>query len=862
MSGLSELMLALCSSDASIRIPAEQQVEQARQADLGGFLCALLEEFRDESKPSLARYMAGSLLKNSVAPNLRDASARRELELKWMALPPHLRFNVKQIVLSTLGSPKKEVQNVAANIVGNLSRIELPAGEWPDLMNILIGAAESGSEEHQEAALTAIGYVCEEGRDHEAVEKALVPYTNGILNAVVRGMNSGREEVRYYATNALCNAMEFIHDNMNQQQQRDLLIDALCITAKGSQNARTREKAMESLVKVADMYYSTLPNYIDRLHAITTSAIFEDEESVALQAMLFWTSICETEIDMKEEQDSRCVDYAMKGASMLVDICLKALVRQEEDQEEGDWNISIAGGKLLQSVALCIGNPIIDLVMPFIYSKIESSDWREKEAAAMAFGCILNGPDPVVIRDTVAQAVPGLLQYIRHEHRLVADTAGWVLSVVCSNFADVFLYCPPNLQQLMNIVTGILASEGTLAIRGCHIIHNLALTFSEETNQPTNELSPYLGDLLGVFLRIIDSGVDHNLRNVAQETLSALVDAAAVDCYQLLDRLAPELHKRMVYVLNARHHGQMGAIESIEMLGLLCGSLGSVAKTLQHLFVPHLAESMRIMLQILEIQKDTVLDECLVMLSAFAYGVKKELLPYIEAVIPYVVKALQCVNEIELATVAVCAVGDLALNVGTAFSHYTVAILDVLHSNLVNPAVDRTLKCTFINCLADIAVNTDDTYFGQYRDTFMQIVQLMFDQSRALNIEDNPSDEEFVMTLWESTGTFYSSVCQSMKESEDRLSPHLQNILNFTLHSATVAHSRGYMEVFTSVVTVIGDMSSVLTTAASKELVQQAKNALLTPQVWHIVELAMKCCEGNTEEALWTKKKLEALRAA
>ncbi|KEG15650.1 importin beta-1 subunit [Trypanosoma grayi] len=865
MAGLTELLMALGNTDPAVRVPAEQRVNEARQVDLAGFLFALLEEFRDEAKPGFARHMAGTLLKNSVAPNLRDAAARRALEQQWMMLPPDVRVSVKQGVLASLGSPQKEVQNVAANIIGNLARIELPSGEWPDLLSILLNAAESSSEQHQEAALTAIGYVCEEGREHDSVEAALVPFTTGILTAVLRGMNSNREEVRYYATNALCNALEFIHDNMKQQEQRDHLVDALCRAAKTCQNPRTREKAMESLVKVADMYYSTLPNYIDHLHTITTHAIFNDEEAVGLQAMLFWISICETEQDMKADGDGRCLDYAMKGASMITGIALQALVKQEEQQEEGDWNISIAGGKLLQSLAMCIGDPVIDLIMPFVYSKVESANWREKEAAVMAFGCILNGPDPKNFHDTVAQAVPGLLQYIRHEHRMVADTSGWVLAIVCELFSDVFLQQPLSLQQLINIITPMIGGGDDMAIRACHILHNLALAYQDEENLPTNELSSYYPGFLNVLLVAIDTGNNHNVKSVAQEALNVLIDAAAVDCYQYLHVLVPELHKRMVYMLEARAQGQMSTVEVMAMLGLLCGSLGNVAKKVQNAFAQHLQASMEILMQILQSQDDILLDEALTMLGSFAHAVKQQLTPYTESVIPYVLKALQCVDEPDLAIVAVGTLGDLSLSLRSDMSPFIGTILGLLHTNLQNPEVDRNLKCTFLNCLGDIALNVGDVHFAQYLDVFMQLAHAFFEQSCNLNIDEDPDSEEYVMSLWESIATFYTGVCQSFKGSEAQLTPYLQRVLQFALHASKVAHSLDYVEVFIATVSLIGDMACVLKSARSPELRQQGKSALLTQPVWEVVGHAtnMRDADQDTRDQMkWVRVQLELLQSS
>lgn len=88
--------------------------------------------------------------------------------------------------------------------------------------------------------------------------------------------------------------------------------------------------------------------------------------------------------------------------------------------------MSIAGGKLLQSVAEAVGLSVQRPVLTFVYEKINSTDWHEREAAVMAFGCLLGSPQGdarEALQDTVAQATPGLLKYINDSNFNVADTS-------------------------------------------------------------------------------------------------------------------------------------------------------------------------------------------------------------------------------------------------------------------------------------------------------------------------------------------------------------------------------------------------------------------------------------------------------
>ncbi|KAK7198834.1 importin beta-1 subunit [Novymonas esmeraldas] len=868
MANVTDLLMNLGSSDPSIRAPAEAAVQNAKEADLASFMTTMLHELRDESKPSFARNMAGTLLKNAVAPSFREVAARHALEERWRALPAEVRQQIKNEVLGTLGSPNRDVRTVTANIIGSLARSELPAGEWPQLMGILVGAAQSASEQHQEAALTAIGYVCEEGRDHEEVEEALKPSTTDLLSAILQCMASKNEDVKFSATNALCNAMEYIHDNMDIPQQRSYLVTALCETAESCATARTRERAMESLVKVAELYYSTLPEYIQRLHIITTNAITNDNEAVGLQAVQFWISICEVERDMKEDGDTQsCLNYSAQGLTLLVGICHELLVRQEEDQTEDDWNLSVAGGKLLQSLAEAVGGPIQRPVMEFVYANINSAEWRRREAAVMAFGCIIGVQESaaqVAIQDTVAQAVPGLMEYLRDSNEMVADTSAWVLALVCEGFVDIFLDAPALLQQLMMNVGPMISGNNTrMGVRACHIVNNIALAYEDEEDQQTNELSRFYGDLVTVLLHAIDNGSTNDLKSAAQETLNALVDAAANDsCSACLAQLPQELLVRMDRQLNALHVSKGENIEAEAMMGLLCGALSALARKLGQSFIPFLDASMQALIRVLELPTDYVQQEALVAIGSIAYVAKEGLAPYLAKVIPHVLRYLQAFDEPDSIYGVVAAVGDLSLSCRLSLLPFQSEIMNTLYMNLTNTEVDRELKCSFLSCFSDFILNVlGSERFLPYMEALMPLVDRLFRASCDIDIRGDSEGEEYVMNLWETTASFYSSITQCFKSSDvSALAPYLANILAFALHAA--ANAGDFEETQMAALMVIGDMASVLRHVPDQQMRAQAKQALLADAVGSALNDALRAStsEDNKKQMKWIRAQLTHLQ--
>ena len=111
----------------------------------------------------------------------------------------------------------------------------------------------------------------------------------------------------------------------------------------------------------------------------------EDEEPVTLQAQAveFWSSFCDEEIDILEEYGGEFTGDFVIPCFYLIPLLLETLLKQEEDQDqdEGAWNIAMAGGTCLGLVARTVGDDVVPLVMPFIEENISKPDWRQREAA-------------------------------------------------------------------------------------------------------------------------------------------------------------------------------------------------------------------------------------------------------------------------------------------------------------------------------------------------------------------------------------------------------------------------------------------------------------------------------------------------
>ncbi|KAL0375378.1 UNVERIFIED_CONTAM: Importin subunit beta-1 [Sesamum radiatum] len=347
---ITQYLLSAQSPDAKVRNEAETTLSQFRDQNLSGFLLSLSVELANDGKPTESRRLAAS--------------------------------------------------HTAAQVVAKIASIEVPRKEWPELVGLLLANMTQPDRPAslKQATLETLGYVCEEISNEDLVQDEV----NAVLTAVVQGMNVTEQnsDVRLAATRALYNALDFARTNFDNEMERNYIMKVICDAALAKET-EIRQAAFECLVSIASTYYEVLEPYMPRIFELTSNAVKGDEEAVALQAVEFWSSICDEELEIQDYEVPESGDssaphshFIQKALPTLVPMLLETLLKQDEeqDQEDGIWNLAMAGGTCLGLVARTVGDAIVPLVMPFVETNISKTDWRSREAATYAFGSILEGP--------------------------------------------------------------------------------------------------------------------------------------------------------------------------------------------------------------------------------------------------------------------------------------------------------------------------------------------------------------------------------------------------------------------------------------------------------------------------------------
>eukprot|EP01006_Ploeotia_vitrea_P053413 TRINITY_DN67786_c6_g2_i2.p1 TRINITY_DN67786_c6_g2~~TRINITY_DN67786_c6_g2_i2.p1 ORF type:complete len:864 (-),score=149.23 TRINITY_DN67786_c6_g2_i2:103-2694(-) len=789
---------------------ATRQLEQLASSNMPMYLASLVTALSDENKPDAVRQQAGLQLKNQLTS--RDEEKKKRMASQWIAMDANTRNTIKQQVISTFESSHKLARQTAAQVCSQIAVIELKhPGMWDDLIPNLLHFIQNPRNEFQkESILTCLGYICEES-EHSTLQE----HSNGILTAVAQTMRKEEPnlEVRYQATVALSNSLEFIKGNMDNERERNYLMSILCeATQPGTTpEARIREAAMECLCRIATLYYDKLRPYMQALFQVTFDAVRKDELRVGLQGIEFWSSLCDMEMELLTEDpnNSSCENYVKGALKHLVDLLCECLVKQSDDQEEDEWNLATAAGTCLCLCAQTTHNEIVQHVMPFIANNINNQDWKYREAATLAFGSILDGPEEHVIVPLVDQAVPCMLEHMSDERLLVKDTTTWTIGRIAECHPEPII--TKYFQPVLEAFGRALADQPRIAAKACWGIQNICNYWDDDDqSNATYPLSGGFRVLVEALIKTIDrkDANESNLRSSAYEALNALLASAADDCMELVTQLIPVVIQRLeqtfgIGVSNASEKQEVSTVQ-----GLLCGALQVIARKLKEGIKPYADKMMEIFLKVFETNSTTVHEESLLAVGAVANAVGPDFEKYVAHFAQFLYLGLKQHQEYQVCNIAVGVVGDIALALGHKLAPYCDEIMTILLENLRNIDLNRDVKPTIIACFGDIALN-----IGALFEKYLSVVMTVMEQASKVTLsEEDAQDEdmiEYLNTLRENICEAYTGIMQGFAQTErkDAFLPYVPQVLEFV---QTLSRDQNLnASAFRAVVGVIGDLANV-----------------------------------------------------
>ncbi|KAM0786088.1 hypothetical protein ACM66B_006899 [Microbotryomycetes sp. NB124-2] len=824
----SALLNATLSPHDQERAQATEQLQQVLAQDPKQYLGALSHALASDQTPSHIRRAAGLAIKNALSA--REQHRQDEYAQRWThQVDPQTRELVKQHALQTLASPDKQARTSAGQVTAAVAAIELPAGLWPSLIAQLLElAGHQDNSNLRQATLQTIGYICESIKP-----EVLAAQSNEILTAVVQGARKEEPstDVQMAAIHALYNSLEFVKDNFAREGERNYIMQVVC-EATQSASSEVQIGAFECLVRIMHLYYDYMKYYMERaLFGLTILGMKHADEGVALQAVEFWSTVCDEEIELaleaeeaaefSEAPERESSHFARVALPEILPVLLQLLTRQEEDAEDDEWNVSMAAGTCLALLAQTVGDAIVTPIIPFVEGNIKNADWRFREAAVMAFGSILDGPEERILAPLVSQALPTLIEMMRDPSPHVRDTVAWTLGRV----TDVLIKTidpEVHIRPLVVAVVEGLEQSPRIVANCCWTIMNLAEQLADAESD-TSVLSPFYDPLVTALLNLAQKDTnEQNARTSAYEALSTLAAHAPANCLQVVSRLVVDILNRSEALLALERQivSSDDRNNYTELQINVCTVLTSVARRLGAEIQPLSDRIMTLLLQLIQSagKQSPILEDAFLAVGAMTAALDQNFQAYLQAFLPFLHSALTSHEEYQLCSIAVGLIGDICRALGEACQPYCQGFMEVLLNNLQSTVLHRSVKPPILSCFGDIALAIGPA-FEPFLETTMNVLQ----QAGAMRADPNNYDlVDYINGLRESILEAYTGIVGGLKTGgkADILLPHVNGLLNF-LHIALTDQDRTEA-ILKSTLGLIGDLAEAFPNGQLKEPLSQA----------------------------------------
>ena len=812
---------AILNPDATARQNAEIQLSKLAEENWIQYIGLLVQVLGDESKKTEVRMLAGLNVKNQISS--KDQARKQQQAEKWSQIDQDTKNQIKSITLNTLLSNDERVANQAATLVAAIAEIELPREEWSDLIDIIVENTKPEKPVNvKRASLLTIGYICESVDPSSPV---MQNYSNGILIAIVQGAQPSEESiiVRKTALNALVNSLEFIESNFQREGERNYIMQVVC-EATTSTDYEVQALAFGALAKIMSLYYDYMSVYMEKaLYNLTVTGMKSEDDRVACMAVEFWSTVCEEELDIQMNKATNQYDaivsfnFALIAITDVLPVLLQLLTKQNDDFEDDTWSVAMAAAACLQLFAQDTTNYVVQPTLQFVEANLTSSEWRNREAAVMAFGSILDGPDRNELKVLITQALPPIFQLINDENLQVKETVSWCLGRIAELVVDA-IDIDTMLPQIVQALIEGLKDHPKIATNCCWTLINLTEQLCNK-EEDQNIMSQYLPVVIPALMELsAKNDNEHSSRTSAYEALSTSVLYSANCDMELVSSVGTEVLNRLEATATAQAQVQRGEIslggEEKALLEELQSSilllLTNIIRRLDSNVINVSDLLMTKLLELLQIQTtDSIIEDDIFMaISAISSAVGTNFEKYMPSFLPFLSKALENPDS-SVCNSAIGLVVDISHSLGDSFIPYCQGFMNILGNIITQTNIRRELKPLILSCFGDIASSIGNEFI-QYLPTVMNICA---DAQSIEPSDDSLETEEFILSLQEAVLDTYVGIVTGLHDNPEPLYSFLGQIFNFL----TLVYANPLLinndSVYRTAVGLLGDIAQIFSNA-------------------------------------------------
>lgn len=694
---------------------------------------------------------------------------REQRQARWLSVPIPQKELIKNNVTATLGAAGELARRAAVQVIAKLGYLEItPAdNKWPTLLPGLISFAvnEAYPAEARSSALTALSFLLEEldAYDESPLHQSTV---DSILTAICQNMAlAAARALQVAATRAMLTALPFVatnFDDAGRVNERNAIMMAMC-TSTTSDTADVKHTAFLCIEKTAELYYEHLGPYMKVLADLTAAGARSTDEAVAVTALGFWSEIASWEVE-HPEKSQKYVKGALAPLISMVTEIMSTSVEELDDDVDADV-VAEAAQAALQSFACVVQDDIVQPIMDFMNANFNNPDFKKRDAAVMAFGCILEGPNAEVLRTRyIGTILPYLIDRIqggraRDPSARVRQSIGFALAEIFGNHFEV-VDLEKHFIPLMQALCAALDDSPGVATQILRAIDNMVTSgqssdgwlIASPSGGEANALSPLLFESIkAIIMRGDRPDASEGLRTSCYEAISTMVENASPADSVVLLNLMQNAVQRIVASL-AKYQAATSKEEregELVMQDALVGLVTSVCLCVGEEALPQGDAIMSAMLHCIGAR--TSPSEAWRAIGALSSGMKPatdgdtspagsasaahvNILRYIEPMWPMLIATLSNPAEVSPCYTALLATSSIVTALGGLVEQRASELLAAVLRILSDEAVDRDLKPPALVILGDVSLRLGasiSVYLPNMHALILGASQVAVDKVRA-----------------------------------------------------------------------------------------------------------------------------------
>lgn len=273
--------------------------------------------------------------------------------------------------MTALEVDNASLRRATASCVAAIAAIEIPRGEWNELINMVSTTAANDNIALRLSALQTLGYICEECDENWLTQAQKNQIILALINNILEAQEA--QKVTLVALKGFYAAVGYASSNFEVAEERDFIMQKV-FAACGIPDEEIQEVGLQILVEICKVYYEKIDSYFVPLAQVTGTLARNNQEKVGAQGIEVWTTIAEEEFD-RISNGKLVKNYIMREKENLIILlleCIQQVLLDDEDQEDDEWGVALSSGCCLKAVSVVVKDEVVAPVLKFVEMNISS----------------------------------------------------------------------------------------------------------------------------------------------------------------------------------------------------------------------------------------------------------------------------------------------------------------------------------------------------------------------------------------------------------------------------------------------------------------------------------------------------------